>query len=227
MLTIKAITPLAGTVVLAGAGVLAPGSASATTEAPPPPTSVEQASPGYRLPATATGLAWDMTCTSCDRYVYADNELRWIVPGWDAGSGAEHAHAIPHLGAGETHELTVRNRDRSGNLSAPSNPVVVSVPETTDSIAPTTPTNLELLDDGGMGGAYLGIGASSDNVDAVTAVEYEVTISSPRYTYMMWLDYGLKDFAWIPYDGQTYTLTVRAFDRSANASDPASLQVQM
>jgi len=121
----------------------------------------------------------------------------------------------------------VQARDTSGNVSAPSNAVTVTLEQSSDGAPPTTPTNLVATQpaDDFCGTNVLQWSASTDNVDPQSAIEYEVYLNGA-----LW-DVTPPGAAW--WGGYTFagtnTWTVVAVDRAGNSSgvsNPATLTVQ-
>ena len=134
---------------------------------------------------------------------------------------------LRHLTPGTTHTFAVRARDASGNLSAASNPMTVTLEQSSDRTPPSTPTNLVASQppDDFCGTNVLQWGASTDNVDPQSAIEYEIYQNGAFRTVTA------PGVAWAaPYTfAGTNTWTVVAVDRAGNSSgvsNPATLTVQ-
>ena len=137
------------------------------------------------------------------------------------------AFRLRHQTPGTTHTFAIRARDASGNLSAASNPMTVTLEQSSDRTPPSTPTNLLASQpaDDFCGTNMLQWTASTDNVDPQSAIEYEIyqsgslrAVTAPGATWAA------------PYTlAGTNTWTVVAVDRAGNssgASNPATLTVQ-
>jgi chitodextrinase len=116
-------------------------------------------------------------------------------------------YAVRHLAPGSTHTFAVRARDHSGNVSAPSEAVTVTLPPSADTVPPTAPTLLSGFD---TGCAWLDLqwGRSTDGVDAT--LEYEI-----------WEDgafLGLWRDEVFEVDFGRHSYVVKAVDRSGNTS---------
>lgn len=124
-----------------------------------------------------------------------------------------------YLTPGTTYTFTVVAVDVSGNLSAPSSPVVVTTTPSDDTEAPSPPVNLKTY-------GFLGLGcfselfweAATDNVDPASALEYELIYEGTTLRVVVGqlsvpvdIDSGAGDI----------DLYVRTVDRSGNASEPA------
>ena len=196
----------------------APVTGSTAPDVTPPTT------PGnLRVTATtpsSVSLAWDR---SSDRWSLT---YQVLMDGAVVADAGDLAYRLRHLTPGTTHVFTVRAKDSSGNLSGESNAVTVPLAQSSDVTPPTTPANLTATQppDDFCGTNMLQWEASSDNVDAQSAIEYEIyingalrTVTAPGATWAA------------PYTfAGTNTWTVVAVDRSGNssgASNPATLTV--
>jgi chitodextrinase len=197
-----------------------PVSGSTAPDLTPPMT------PGnLRVTATtpsSVSLAWDR---SEDNWAFIYQVLR---DGAVVASVGDVAFRDRHLEPGTTHTFTVRARDNSGNLSGQSNAVTVALAPSSDVTPPTTPTNLTATQpaDDFCGTNVLQWGASTDDIDAPSAIEYEIyldgslrAVTPPGATWAA------------PYTfAGTNTWTVVAVDRSGNSSgtsNSATLTVQL
>lgn len=124
---------------------------------------------------------------------------------------------VRHLQPGSTNTFSVTARDGAGNNVAESAGVSVTTPPSSDVIAPTAPTNLQLLRDYGCGEVDLAWTESSDNSGDV--IEYEIYVNgviSP-------LRAGTADFAFVYATAMgNNSFTVKAVDRSGNTSQASS-----
>jgi hypothetical protein len=122
-------------------------------------------------------------------------------------------YRVRHLAPGSTHTFAVRARDHSGNVSAPSEPVAVTLPPSTDTVPPSTPTMLTGFD---TGCAWLDLswGRSTDDVDHPTGLEYEIWEDG---TFLgLWRDEVFE----VNFGRHSYV--VKAVDRSGNTSAPSN-----
>src|ERR1044072_8333163 len=119
---------------------------------------------------SSVSLAWDR---STDNWSFGYEVL--MDGGLVASSGAL-AYRLRHLTPGTTHTFAVRARDPSGTLSETSNAVTVPLEPSSDVTAPSTPTNLTATQppDDFCGTNDLRWGASTDDVDPQSAIEYEI-----------------------------------------------------
>ena len=171
---------------------------------------------------SSVSMAWDR---SQDNWAFGYQVLRG---GAVVASVGDVAFRDRHLVPGTTHVFTVRAKDSSGNLSGESNAVTVTLTPSSDVTPPTTPTNLTATQpaDDFCGTNVLQWGASTDDLDAASAIEYE-----------LYLDGSLRGVtapgaSWAaPYTfGGTNTWTVVAVDRSGNSSgtsNQATVTVQL
>ena len=179
----------------------------------------------FRVTATtpsSVSMTWDR---STDNWGFM---YQVLMDGAVVGTTSERTFRVRHLTPGTTHSFAVRARDTSGNLSAASNAVTVALDPSSDTTPPTTPTNLTAMQpaDDFCGSNVLAWGASTDNADPQSAIEYEVYLNGVlRHVTAP----GLAS-AWLyTFDG-TNTWTVVAVDRAGNSSgmsNPATLTVRL
>lgn len=131
-------------------------------------------------------------------------------------------YKVRNLKPGNTYTFTVVAVDYSGNVSTPSNAVVVTTPTTTDTAPPSVPGNL--FDFGPLGPgcmAELQWDPSTDNVDPSSALDYEVIFEDRTLALVE----GRLDALVAPNDfAPSIDLSVRAIDRSGNVSDVATVK---
>lgn len=123
--------------------------------------------------------------------------------------GADYSAAV-----GSTHVYTVRAEDSSGNLSEPSNELVVTIP-VPDVTAPTPPTNLSLLS---QYGNTVSIGWDQGIDDVGSYLNYQLYRDGVELTE----NYGTFESGAFDYDahpGVTYIYTARSVDPSGNISE--------
>ena len=169
---------------------------------------------------SSVSLAWDRSDDWGATYqVLMDGAV--VTTTWDL------AFRLRHLTPGETHTFAVRARDASGNLSAASATMTVTLEQSSDRTPPSTPANLVASQppDDFCGTNLLQWLASTDDVDPQSAIEYEIyqngtlrAVTAPGATWAA------------PYTpAGTNTWTVVAVDRAGNSSgpsNPATLTVQ-
>jgi hypothetical protein len=126
--------------------------------------------------------------------------------------------SLRHLPPGTTHRVRIRARDGSGNV-ADSDEVEVTTPASSDTVPPSAPTGLRIDFDQGCAEVWLAWEQSADDVDAQSAIEYEVYVNGVLSPLAVDTGVG-RSFAYGTIDGLN-TFVVRAVDRSGNTS-PAS-----
>jgi hypothetical protein len=171
---------------------------------------------------SSVSLAWDRS-TDHWGFVY-----QVLVDGDVIASISQPAFRVRHLAPGSTHVFTVRARDTSGNLSESSNSVTVALEESSDRTPPSTPTNLTASQppDDFCGTNVLQWDASSDDLDAQSAIEYELYLDGSLFSVTA---PGATSAAPYTFEG-TNTWTVVAVDRAGNSSgtsNAATLTVRL
>jgi hypothetical protein len=83
---------------------------------------------------------------------------------------------IRHLPPGTTNTFKVTATDYTGNTSTSNSSTATTFPST-DTVAPTAPTNLHLVSDQGCAEVVLGWTESTDDVDPQSAIEYEIYVN--------------------------------------------------
>ncbi|WP_165861147.1 fibronectin type III domain-containing protein [Paenibacillus paeoniae] len=122
---------------------------------------------------------------------------------------------ITGLSPNTAYTFTVKARDAAGNLSAASNAATRTTPAQNDTVAPTTPSNLQATAVTSSS-VSLSWGASTDNIGvAGYTVSYGTT--SVNITGTTAVISGLAA-------GTTYTFSVRAYDAAGNQSTSAAVQ---
>ena len=170
---------------------------------------------------SSVSLAWER---SNDRWALG---YQVLVDGVVVADTGDLAYRLRHLAPGSTHVFAVRARDSSGNLSASSNSVTVTLEASSDRTPPTTPTNLTATQpaDDFCGSNVLQWEASRDDVDGTAAIEYEISLNGSLFTVSA---PGMASaFLYTP--AGTNTWTVVAVDRAGNssgASNAATITVQ-
>jgi len=196
---------------------------SAVTGSTAPDVTPPTTPANLRVTATtpsSVSLAWDR---STDRWSFS---YQVLMDGAVVTSSDQLTYRQRHLTPGTTHTFVVRARDSSGNLSAASNAVTVALEQSSDRTPPTTPTGLTATQppDDFCATNDLQWGASTDDVDPQSAIEYEIYLDGSLFTVTP------PGFAWASLYtfGGTNTWTVVAVDRAGNSSgvsNPATLTV--
>ncbi|MBB5785470.1 fibronectin type III domain-containing protein [Jiangella mangrovi] len=177
--------------------------------------------------ASTVLLRWDLATDDFGPVEYevlvngAPTDDAWSIA--PAGSPARTAQGawVRQLEPGRTYQFAVRARDGSGNVSALSNTVTATTDPSGDDVAPTRPT---LLSAGSIGTSYcpeelwLQWTASTDDVDAATAIEYEIRVNGTI------IDVARGATRWVSYTDVSgaNTVTIVAVDRAGNASVPSN-----
>jgi chitodextrinase len=197
---------------------------SPVTGSTAPDVTAPTAPANARVTATtpsSVSLAWDRSPDGWNftYQVLMDGEV--IGTTWDL------AFRVRHLTPGARHTFAVRARDESGNLSAASSVLTVSLEPSSDRTPPTTATNLTATQpaDDFCATNVLQWSASTDDADPQSAIEYEIyqngTFREVTPPGSAW--WSLYTFA------GTNTWTVVAVDRAGNSSgvsNPATLTVR-
>jgi chitodextrinase len=120
---------------------------------------------------------------------------------------------IRRVPPGTTHTFTVRARDEAGNVSAASNPVTVTFPPSTDTVAPSAPVLTWASNWGGC--AFVDFMWSvSDDVD--NPGQLDIEIYEDGYSIGFWRG----EVHEASFGRHSYTL--RAVDRAGNISAPSN-----
>lgn len=128
--------------------------------------------------------------------------------------GGSFTTSIRHLTPGTTFSITVRAIDSAGNLSAPTNTVTATTQPSNDRTPPSTPAGLRITQDSGCTVKLVWTG-STDNVDAASAIEYEVVVNGQVQAIVTG---ATSSFASHSNVNGLNTFAVRASDRAGNSS---------
>jgi chitodextrinase len=136
-------------------------------------------------------------------------------------STSQTAANIRNMAPTSTHTFAVRAIDASGNRSAWSAPIRLTMPDAADKTAPAAPTDLRRSGD-------LLWNAATDNADSPDQLEYAVYADGVEFAFVgrqtrfaTFDDYQCVETL-LP---GTHTYTVRATDRSGNLSPPSNAVV--
>ena len=135
---------------------------------------------------------------------------------WVAAPSDKLSVVVRHLQPGSANSFSVGAADWSGGNVATSNIVNTVTPPSSDTLPPTAPTNLHLVQDGSCGEVWLGWTESMDNADTQDKIEYEIYVNgviSPL-PVSAGIDF---DFVYATAFGDNI-FTVKAVDRSGNSS---------
>jgi chitodextrinase len=126
---------------------------------------------------------------------------------------------IRHLTPATTYVFTVEAVDTAGNATA-SNAITLTTEASSDTVAPTAPTNLHLVQDQGCGEIWLGWTQATDDVDPQSAIEYEIYVNGVLSPLAVGAGID-QDFVYATAHGDN-TFIVRAVDRTGNTSAPSN-----
>ncbi len=187
-----------------------------------PPDTVPPSAPVLSVPAVSPSQIWLSWTESVDNLwpssvgysVFVNGELatglNWI----------NHRQAsLRHLTPATTYSFEVTSRDGSGN-TAESNTVTVTTPASTDTVPPSAPTNLRVDSDQGCAEVVLAWDQSTDNVDAQSAIEYEVYVNGVLSPLAVVVGVG-GSFVYGTVNGPN-SFVVKAVDQSGNTSAPSN-----
>jgi chitinase len=128
--------------------------------------------PDVTPPTAPSNLRVTATTPSSVSLAWTGSTDRWsffyqvLMDGQEIASASSISTRLRHLAPGSTHAFAVRARDNAGNVSPPSNGLTVTLPASTDTTAPTAPSNLTATDAQDFcGGTILGWTPSTDDVD--------------------------------------------------------------
>jgi hypothetical protein len=198
---------LASTVAVVGT-VLAPGVATADTQAPPAPTNLRVQS----LSFTTASLAWNPSADDSGWVMY-EVEANALPRSLQRFGSTSPSKTVTGLVPGTTYTVSVVAVDGSRNRSAP---VSVRITTPVDATPPTTPGFLRAVT---VNGAVDAITWSpSQDSSAVTYVLRSSgnRIFGTRDTRVTTLELVYLDCVVLP--GSTHSLTVEALDAFGNAS---------
>ena len=127
--------------------------------------------------------------------------------------------SLRHLSPATAYTFKVTARDGSGN-TADSNTVSATTLPSSDTVPPSAPTNLRLELDQGCAEVWLAWDQSTDDVDAQSAIEYELYVNGVLSP--LGVETGLgRTFAYGTVHGLN-SFVVKAVDRSGNTSAPSN-----
>jgi fibronectin type 3 domain-containing protein len=130
----------------------------------------------------------------------------------------ERTAVLRHLTPATSYTFTIQASDSSGN-TATSNAVVLTTEASSDVTPPSAPTNVRILADQGCAEIWLGWTQSTDDIDAQSAIEYEIYVNGVLSPLPVGAGID-RDFVYGTAQGEN-TFTVKAVDRTGNTS-PAS-----
>lgn len=125
-------------------------------------------------------------------------------------------HTLFYLTPSTTYEFQVIARDVFGNAAA-GDPISVTMPSSTDTVAPTAPTNLtgaEMADE-----VHMNWGLSTDNTDPQSEILYEFYLNGVLNPDVI---FGSSGFVYCRSASGFTTVVARAVDTSGNRSEPSN-----
>ena len=179
-----------------------------------PPTA-----PVLSVDAVTPSQVWLSWTRSTDDVPFGVTGYRILVGGAPATNVLWHSETkavVRHLAPATTHTFTVEARDIAGNTST-SNPVSPTTQPSSDTVAPTVPTNLRWVEDRTDCEVVIAWDQSTDDTDAQAAIEYEVYVNGEFGD----LAFGNGVHTYGDRGAATSTFTLRAVDRSGNTSAPS------
>ena len=197
--------------------------ASTPADVTPPSSPVLQATV---LAPSQVQLTWtkstDNVAYSCCTYGFNLNgnpltsNINWVV----APSSNTLAVVIRHLQPGTANAFSVNVFDYSGGNKATSNVVSVVTPPSSDTLPPTVPTGVHLVQDNSCGEVWLGWTESSDNADTQDNIEYEIYVNGVLSPLPVSAGVDF-DFVYATAFGDNI-FTIKAVDKSGNSSAPSA-----
>ena len=188
----------------------------------PPSTPVLQASV---LTPSKIQLTWtkstDNVQYNCCVYNFTmnGNPLTQYVT-WATAPSDQLSVIVRHLQPGTTNSFSVSVGDYSGGNVATSNTVSATMPPSSDTLPPTVPTNIHLVQDNSCGEVFIGWTQSTDGVDPQDSIEYEIYVNGVLSPLPVSAGVD-SDFVYATAFGDN-TFTVKAVDRSGNSSAASS-----
>jgi fibronectin type 3 domain-containing protein len=131
----------------------------------------------------------------------------------------ERTVVLRHLTSATSFTFTVQANDSNGNMGT-SNAVTLTTEPTSDVTPPSAPTNVRIVEEGGCAEVWVGWTQSTDDIDAQSAIEYEIYVNgvlSPLPVAAV-ID---RDFVYGTAHGDD-TFTVKAVDRAGNTSEASN-----
>jgi fibronectin type 3 domain-containing protein len=135
---------------------------------------------------------------------------------WVGAPAGKLSAVIRHIQPGSANTFSISAMDYAGGPPANSNVVNIVTPPSNDTLPPSAPTNLRLVQHDGCAEVWIGWTEATDNVDPQGFIEYEIYVNgviSP-----MPVSSGIDvDFVYGTASGENI-FTVKAVDRSGNSS---------
>jgi chitodextrinase len=139
---------------------------------------------------------------------------------WASAPADKLSIIVRHIQPGSANSFSVSVGDYSGGNVATSNTVNATTPPSGDTLPPTVPTNLHLVQDNSCGEVFIGWTESSDAVDSQDKIEYEIYVNGVLSPLPVSAGVDF-DFVYATAFGDN-VFTVKAVDRSGNSSAASS-----
>lgn len=197
-------------------------SAHTLADTTPPSTPVLQASV---LGPSQVQLTWtkstDNVSNNCCVYSFSMNGSALTQNiNWASAPADKLSVIIRHIQPGSTNSFSVSVGDYSGGNVATSNTVNATTPPSSDTLPPTVPTNIHLVQDNSCGEVFIGWNQSTDGVDSQDKIEYEIYVNGVLSPLPVSAGVDF-DFVYATAFGDNI-FTVKAVDRSGNSSAASS-----
>jgi hypothetical protein len=173
-------------------------------------------------------LSWNVTTDNlplnCCSYSFVMNDMPLTAHiNWAAAPAGFAAVVIRHLAPATTNSFKLNVIDFYGNMTT-TNSVATTTESSSDTVPPTAPTNLHLVQATGCEEFWLGWTESTDDVDAQPFIEYEIYVNDILSSLPV--SAGVStDFVYGRGSGLN-VFYVKAVDRTGNtsiASEPISV----
>ena len=187
----------------------------------PPTTPVLQANP---VAPAEVQLTWtkssDNVANNCCNYSFKlnGNTITQNI-NWAQAPAGSLSVIIRHLTPGTSYTFNVSVSDWSGGNVSTSNTANATTPPSSDTLPPTVPANLHLVQDNSCGEVWLGWNQATDDTDPQSSVEYEIYVNDVLSPLPVSAGTG-TDFVYATAFGDN-VFYVRAVDRSGNSSAPS------
>lgn len=137
---------------------------------------------------------------------------------WATAPADKLSVIIRHLTPGTNYSFSVSVSDWVGN-TATSNTAMATTTPSTDTLPPSIPANLRLVQDGGCAEVWLGWDQAVDDTDSQSAIEYEIYVNDVLSPLPVSAGVSL-DFVYGTAFGDN-VFYIKAVDRSGNSSAPS------
>jgi hypothetical protein len=186
----------------------------ADTTGPTPPT-LETATLGpSQVQLTWTRSTDNLPLNCCSYLIFMNDNRVTEHINW----AGETSVIIRHLAPASTNTFNIIAVDFAGNRTA-SNPSTATTESSTDTVAPSVPTNLHIVRENGCAEVWLGWTQSVDETDPQFAIEYEIYVNGVLSPLAVSAGVS-EDFVYGV--GGKNIFTIRAVDRTGNTSAPSA-----